>query len=195
MEIKDIQKILDEMAAKEKTLSKRQIVNQITNGNRKDDEDYKDTMKRINNNRSQEWKDNLAANKHKIYESAGFKASRQKMAQERSKPVVTPYGEFKSQQEFKRITGLAWTNKIKVYPHLYYNKEDGPGVAPTEKVYYTPYGYHYKKIEVLRMAKNNGMFTDVDETRASDWFKQISRNNTDQYYVKTEPKREWNLEK
>jgi len=151
-------------------------------------------MKDIAGNKSAEWKENIAANLYKVYQSEGFKESRKTLAKEKSVPVITPYGEFDSQAEFKRETGESFSNKSNVYPHLYYTKDKGIEKTTYQKIYYSPYGYHYKKIEVLRMAKNAGEFLEIDETRATDWFNQQKRITPDQYYFKTEPKREWALE-
>ena len=111
------------------------------------------------------------------------------------KAIITPYGEFSSKKDADAALKCKVQAKIKNFPHLYYYKEDGPGEIVYEKVYYTPHGYFNKMPSVIKMCADAGVETAKTAKCYYSWWAKMCRIYPDQYYVKTEPKREWNLEK
>lgn len=110
------------------------------------------------------------------------------------KPVHTPYGIFESKSEAQKTgwdIGIDFGIKLKTHPHLYYYLEDGPGETTYEKVYYMDSGCGNK----LRPMHEKWCELNNEKTYANynSWFKKMCKLYPNQFYVKTEPKREWLL--
>ena len=175
MDAQAIQKVLDGIAAQEKSLTKHQIANRIESARRKGDPDYQKSCK--------------TGQAKRIVKHSGRGAG----------VWVTPYGEFKgNKNEFRKFTGKDRDGCVRYKPHLFYLKKNGPGEVTTEKVYYSPYGAFQNSKEIWQLAVvNKCKFATVNwETNDySPYFKKMMKKYPDQYYTKVEPKREWELEK
>ena len=111
------------------------------------------------------------------------------------KSVTGPQGVFDKVSAFQSETGMNFNDKRRLLPHLYYYTADGPGEVKTEKVYYTPQG-HYPSMLCAQEMDGTG-FADYQHLVHKPhikWFKGMMKKYPDQYYIKTEPKREWILE-
>lgn len=135
------------------------------------------------------------SNKAKAKDPKWLAANR--AAQEKTrKPIHTPYGVFNSKGDAMDAgykLGIDFGIKLKTHPHLYYYLEDGPGKTTYEKVYYMDFNYGNK----LRTLHKQWCEINKQQPSANvdSWFRRMCKQYPDQYYVKTEPKREWGLEK
>ena len=129
---------------------------------------------------------------------------REKIAEACRKPLVTPWGEFPSRKEFdewirNELTDIKinFQDKQQSLPHLYYYIEDGPGEVKFEDVKYTPYGccppkHDYFSLKIIhKQACDAGDTEALKNKRGNEWFQKMSRRQPDNYYIKSEPKREW----
>ena len=178
MRISDIQKILDETAALERSLSAYQISNRMKGAERKGDTDF----------------------------ASVIKATHQK-DKSRLRSVTTPYGKFESIAEFQRQTGLKFRDRKHRMPHLYYRDDQGPGEVNYEWVGYTPYGIiplgwsrDAKKYDIMTIkkcwqrARDAGDKSALNNTNHQDWFYWNVKSNPEKYQRVKEPRREWLLE-
>ena len=108
-----------------------------------------------------------------------------KNAEKASKPVVTPFGEYKSVRDAINNCPVALEGAMKLKPHLYYYKDQGPGKPTYETVVKTPQG----TFNGVRPAfqKITGRKDDGGRT----WWKKITKLYPKEYYKAVEPKREW----
>jgi len=109
--------------------------------------------------------------------------------------IVTPFGEYRTAADFDTQTDFIFTEKRKSLPHLYYYKKDGPGEIKYENVTYTPYGIgnnRRKLMDAAIKAKDPGALSGSKDH--NNWLKRMITLDPDNYYVKKEPKREWELE-
>lgn len=121
------------------------------------------------------------------------------------RPVITPYGKFESIAEFDRQSpkGVWYSAKSLALPHLYYFEDKGPGKAKYEKVWYTPYGIATSGThngnslqDLIKKAKKvNDPNAQMKDVFACEWFQKMKRKDPDNYYMKKEVKKEWDLEK
>mgnify|MGYP006137063295 CR=1 FL=1 len=116
------------------------------------------------------------------------------------KTCVTPFGEFRTKNDFKDALGFTRDGAIKSKPHLYYFKHLGPGTPTYEWVYYTPVGSHathvglrelYDKLDIdhlfQRKRRSNAPINMVT------FFISLIKKDPITFYRKWEPKREWLL--
>lgn len=108
--------------------------------------------------------------------------------------ITTPYGVFDSIVAFAEATGLKPRDKLKLLPHLYYYTDTGPGEVKTEKVYYTPWGYHNGCQWSYNQALQANDASIGKCPKASVWFNKCAKKWPDRFYVLVETKREWALE-
>ena len=187
--ISEIQQIMNQTSQLEKTLSNRQISNRIEGSIRQGDECFKKVCSEAKSNISDDYRQKLSNSAWK------------------KKIIVTPFGEFDSVKDFKEQTGFIFSEKKKSMPHLYYNKDDGPGNITYEKIAYTPYGiiplalgkvadkYNVLSIKkVYNIAKANGQENALKNNDFGDWFNYMIKYHGSDYYKKKEIKREWFLE-
>ena len=190
MKIEDIQKILDEYATSEKgkKMNDNMVNIRIANVLKSQDEEW---LKNQKNVRKKQWK-GMSAEQRKNHAQRSKDGLRNAVAN----PIQTPYGVFQTQSEFKEKTGWNYGDKCKMLPHLYYKIEDGPGEAPYENVWYSPWmtvgtrgrAKMYAKASELNFENFNNMKDKFS------WWQKVCRLHPEDFYVINEPKREWNLE-
>ena len=117
------------------------------------------------------------------------------MAESRMSAFQTPFGVFNSLFEFRsEHPDINIRDRFRLIPHLYYSIENGPGETTYENVFYTPYGCHkyLNKLYPIAVAAGD---PNTNVKHIKDWFYKMERNDPENYYRKTEPKREWELKK
>ena len=131
-----------------------------------------------------------------------YKESMKKVGESLSKPCITPYGKFKSNAAFMRhLPGVGLHGKRDVMPHLYYYEEDGLGKPTYEDVYYTPYGYSTVQKNLFYHSLKQGCpiakkYDDASKgTAIGKWKDECFVKGSKDYYVKSEKRREWYLDK
>jgi hypothetical protein len=117
--------------------------------------------------------------------------ARNKIHEEQSKEIVTPFGNFISYNEANRNIPVDLAKKLKSHPHLYYFKEHGPGEITYEDVYNTPYGKSNKRSDVYTFCKSNNEYWTTKTTHNAHWWKKVSTLNSSEYFISNEPKFEW----
>jgi len=124
----------------------------------------------------------------------------QGLRQALARTIVTPYGEFHNQVTWREETGtkLSFADKMRLLPHLYYYKDQGPGRTLYQKVYYSPYGVWYNSRGIWQVACAKGCREAVDfkpsHANTYEWFHRMMRKQPKQFRIEKEPKREWDLE-
>lgn len=108
--------------------------------------------------------------------------------------ITTPYGVFDSIVAFAEATGLKPRDKLKLLPHLYYYTDSEPGPGKTEKVYYTPWGYHNGVQWSHKLAIEAQDAEALKKHKAGEWFRKMAARDPENYYVLIETKREWALQ-
>lgn len=108
--------------------------------------------------------------------------------------IVTPFGVFDNLNEADEITGLCIKTKMGALPHLYYRDKKGPGKAPTEVVWVSPYGEFRTVHDLYQCEVDMGLENGELNDRFA-WFKKKVRHNPTGYYKEKMPRREWLLEK
>ena len=128
-------------------------------------------------NKNKEWQENVS-----------------KAAKARAKKLITPYGTFNGVNEVLKHTGKHFHSKMKQMPHLYYYEDEGPGEYTYEKVFNTPYGSFNSKRIVHQKAKEKNDNIALSNVSESQYWKQVIKLMTDDFYEQREIKREWDLE-
>lgn len=118
-----------------------------------------------------------------------------KQAQARTKirsSIMTAFGEYDSFTAFlEDYPDVNVRDRMRLMPHLYYYTCKGPGKATTEKVHYSPYGYHKYQTVLWECAKEAGCEWALFFKEAKYWFKKMKTLHSDEYYVQIEVKQEW----
>ena len=115
----------------------------------------------------------------------------------KSKRIVCPLGTFRSiidMVEQCPELKFYWL-KLKVYPHLYYFEEDGPGEPTYEKVWYSPIMITNNRQNIIKKAKETNYENINDFKDVLSWWRKMCRLYPNDFYMKKEIKREWDLEK
>lgn len=124
------------------------------------------------------------------------KEHKQRMRKLNNVPVITPYGEFECKKDFNEATGFLFSEKTKSMPHLYYEKEKGPGEPTYETVFNCPYGKfgQRRKKEMFVAAEEQGN-TEITNLKCKHtWYNKMKKLYPNDFYETTEVKREWDLE-
>ena len=139
---------------------------------------------------SEEW---LSKNKKQLealFNDKAFSDYRNKRNREvNGKEIVTPYGRYETISDFKNEHGINFFDKMRFTPNLYYYLDEGPKTK-IEKVYYANGYCHNTSRKLYEVLQVKSTATDRPWIR---WFKKMMKEYPDQYYVKEEPKREWEL--
>jgi len=122
------------------------------------------------------------------------------------KTLVTPYGEFSGPAEFNEsgLTKCLHGDQMRMKPHLYYYKEDGPGEPTYETVFVTPYGEYLAGTVTANGSWKQKAYDDAmlnkDELthpwtnkNAADWVVRVLRSHNNLYFKEKRVKIEWPL--
>jgi len=113
------------------------------------------------------------------------------------KRIVSPMGTFRSVADLKEQRPEFYYGKLEKLPHLYYFEEDGPGEPTYEKVWYSPYGVFAPKLrgKIYEKASETNFEGINDSKDKCHWWNKMCRLYPNEFYMKKEIKREWDLEK
>jgi len=171
---------------------------------------YKDTMRERNKLQANDpaWKEAQrkgAIEKYKNDPAYNLKRSAS-LRKTKGKTLITPYGEFSGPAEFNDlgVTKCKHSDQMRIKPHLYYYKEDGPGDPTYETVFVTPYGEYLaghvsangswkQKAYDDAMLNKDELTHPYTNKNAADWIVRVLRSHNNLYFKEQRVKIEWPL--
>ena len=149
------------------------------------------------------WSKNHQKKLKEMHNDPKWRKKLEKLAVDKRKEVVTPFGEFVS-----RTAAQEWFTKqgyhvqvggeILSKPHLYYYKDEGPGKPTYETVWHSPYGSYITSVYAWYKAHQAGCEEAKKIKNTEDcyyWFNKMKKRHPELYYKAKEERREWLTDK
>jgi len=140
------------------------------------------------------WKQEHASQLKRMNTDPTILATRRKSNEVTWVGVTSPMGVFDKVSSFEKATGMAFYDKKRLLPHLYYITNKGPGKVKTEKVYYAPTGQHSTMLYHYTRGVETEHYQTLTFKPQIAWFKKMMKLYPTDYYIVVEAKRDWLIE-
>ena len=149
-------------------------------------------------NQDNEWQARHAELLKRMNSDPHILEERRKRNRENGQSVTGPQGSYETVKDFQQTNGMNFQDKLRLLPHLYYYTEKGPGQVKYETVYYSPLFTYCNTKEIYKVYLEKGLveerFLTLKFKPWLKWFAYMEKTNSELFYKKKEPKRDWLLE-